>query len=211
MTAMQSGELQRLRPADIDLIGGWVHVVSCPGGETKTRTSRKVPIHARLRGVPEAPPKGKRNFVFTSGPSAKYPGGNNHINVKRLNEQFAGVAGRVGLPVGRNGGFVVHSLRYFFETFCVNAGIPQRVIDTWLGHRSDRSMGAVYYKLADIDSRAIRDRAPFGTGEAGADARKERERSNATVMSLALLAVPGWSAVGPLGQKRDNQVRDWGK
>lgn len=36
-------------------------------------------------------------------------------------------------------GFVIHSLRHFFETFAVNAGIPQRVIDTWLGHRSDKS------------------------------------------------------------------------
>lgn len=44
------------------------------------------------------------------------------------------------------------------------AGIPQRVIDTWLGHRSDRSMGSVYYRLSDTDSRAFMEKVPFGPG-----------------------------------------------
>ena len=67
----------------------------------------------------------------------------------------------------------IHSLRPFFETFTVNAGIPQRVIDTWLGHRSDTSMAAVYYKLSDADSRSFMAKVPFGTGGPAADAGKE--------------------------------------
>lgn len=60
--------------------------------------------------------------------------------MKRLNEQFTRLVVRLGMPAGRDAGFVVHSLRHFFETLTVNAGIPQRVIDAWLGHRSDKSM-----------------------------------------------------------------------
>jgi len=48
-TGMRAGELRRLRPEDLDLDGGWLHVRSRPGAETKTRLSRKVPVHARLR------------------------------------------------------------------------------------------------------------------------------------------------------------------
>lgn len=74
---------------------------------------------------------------------------------------FARLAGKLGLPVGREHGFVIHSLRHFFETFTVNVGIPQRVIDTWLGHRSDKSMAAVYYRLHDEESQAFMAKVPF--------------------------------------------------
>ena len=80
------------------------------------------------------------------------------------------------MPTGRKDGFVIHSLRHFFETFCVNAGIPQRVIDTWLGHRSDKSMAAVYYRLTDIDSQTFMSKVPFGDGHAGANTRMETSK-----------------------------------
>jgi integrase len=83
---------------------------------------------------------------------------------------------RLEVPAGREAGFVIHSLRHFFETFTVNEGIPQRVIDTWLGHRSDKSMAAVYYKLSDTDSQSFMAKVPFGTGEPAADAGKEDVR-----------------------------------
>ncbi|MDB5306859.1 MAG: hypothetical protein JWO38_1061, partial [Gemmataceae bacterium] len=38
---------------------------------------------------------------------------------------------------------------------------PQRVIDTWLGHRSDKSMAAVYYRLRDEDSQSFMAKVPF--------------------------------------------------
>lgn len=176
MTGCRSGELQRLRPGDVDLAGGWVHIVSRAGAETKNKMSRKVPIHFRLRAVLEALTSTRQPFLFTAGASNKYPAGDNHINVKRLNDQFTRLAERLGMPTGRKDGFVIHSLRHFFETFCVNAGIPQRVIDTWLGHRSDKSMAAVYYRLTDIDSQAFMSKVPFGDGHAGADARMETSK-----------------------------------
>ena len=82
-----------------------------------------------------------------------------------MNERFQGVVSRLGMPVGRNNdGFVIHSFRHFFERVCVNAGIPQRVIDTWLGHRSDKSMGSVYYSLSEPESQAFMTKVPFSNG-----------------------------------------------
>ena len=95
------------------------------------------------------------------------------MNASLLNEAFGRLVKRLGYPTGRDTGFVVHSLRHFFETFNVNAGTPQRVIDTWLGHYSDRSMGAVYYRLTDEESQSFLRKVPFGTGLAAADAAKE--------------------------------------
>src|SRR5262249_23222213 len=138
-TGMRSGELQRLKPEDADLVGNWMHIRSREGAETKTRVSRKVPLHARLRPLLEGLSRRARSWLFTRPPSRRYPQGDHPLNVKRLNEDFLKVVASLGLPAGRAGGFTLHSLRHFFETFAVNEGIPQRVVDTWLGHRSDRS------------------------------------------------------------------------
>ncbi len=124
-----------------------------------------MPIHDRLPAVLESMPKAKRPWFFTAQPSNRYPQGGHWINPKRLNEDFLKLLKKLKLPAGRDErGFTIHSLRHFMETFCVNSGIPQRVIDAWLGHRSDRSMGSVYYRLSDSDSRAFMDKVPFGTG-----------------------------------------------
>lgn len=167
---LRSGELQRLQHLDVDLDANWVHVVSRVGAETKTGRSRKLPIHPRLRPLLEAMGAPKRTWFFEAPPSPKYPAGGHYINNKHLNDEFVALMKELELPAGRNGGFTVHSLRHSFETICVNAGIPQRVIDTWMGHWSDRSMASIYYKLADDESQRFMKMVPFGTGEPAADA-----------------------------------------
>ena len=171
-TGMRSGELQRLRVEDVDLKGNWIHIVSREGAETKTGYSRKVPIHAKLKPFLEALPK-TGPWLFTAPPSRKYPQGGHWINTKHLNEDFSKLLTATGVTAGRKtGGFSIHSLRNSFETMCVNAGIPQRVVDTWLGHRTDKSMASVYYRLPDEDSQKFMLKVPLGTGEPTADAGK---------------------------------------
>ena len=172
-SGLRAGELQRLQPRDIDLAGNWIHVVSRDGLETKTRTSRKVPIHPRLRPYLEELLPLKKPWVFTMPPSRKYPKGDHWINYKRLNEEFQEVIESLKMPTGRDHGFTLHSLRRFFETHTVNSGIPQRVIDGWMGHQFDRSMAAVYYRLRDEDSQSFMQKVPFGTGTTAASAAKE--------------------------------------
>ena len=162
LTGMRVGELQRLRQEDVDLVGGWIHIRSRPGAETKTRDSRKIPIHPRLRRALEALPAHGHQWYFVAAPGSRYPAGGHWVNPKQVNDRFALVLKRLGMPAGRESGFVVHSLRHFFESFTVNAGIPPRAIDGWLGHRSDRSMGAVYYHLSDGESQEFMAKVPFG-------------------------------------------------
>lgn len=175
-TGMRSGELQRLRCEDVDLENGWLHVLSREGAETKTRRSRKVPIHPALKTILAGQPRSPGPWFFTAEPSRKFPAGDHWINTKRLNEEFQRIAAKLKLPVGRkNNGYTMHSLRRFFETFTVNAGIPQRVVDAWQDHRSDRSMGAVYYRLSDEDSQAFMQKVPFGDGVPAADAGETKD------------------------------------
>ncbi len=161
LTGMRVGELQHLRFDDVDFVGNWIHIRSRAGAETKTRRSRKLPMHARLRTALENRPRSNHEWFFTAGRSKKCPVGGNWINPKRVNDQFIRLLRGLGMPTGRAFGFVVHSLRHFFETFTVNANVPQRVIDAWLGHQSDKSMATVYYRLLDADSQTFMAKVPF--------------------------------------------------
>ncbi len=172
-TGMRSGELQRLLIEDHDSSGNWMQIVSRTGAETKTHQSRKVPIHPRLQAILALLPRSTAPWFFTAEPSKKFPQGGHWINAKKLNDRFKTVLKKLNLPVGREGGFTIHSLRHSFETICVNAGIPQRVVDAWLGHTSDRSMAAVYYRLSDAESQKFMVMVPFGTSVSAANADEE--------------------------------------
>jgi integrase len=154
-TGMRVGELQHLREEDVDLTSGWIHIVSRPGAETKTKLSRRVPIHPVLVDLLRLWGRRKGQLYFSAPPSPKYAGGGHRISAKHANETFQRLACKLGMPVGREAGYTLHALRRFFETFCVNSRVPQRAVDVWMGHRSDRSMGAVYYSISDSESQAM--------------------------------------------------------
>lgn len=163
-TGMRSGELRHLRGEDIDLEGNWIHIVSRPGAETKTRTSRKVPIHPRLKPVLERLRPKSGRWLFEATPSRRYPQGGHWINPKRLNEDLQKILRRLELPAGRDGGYTVHSLRHFFETMAVNAKVPQLIVDKWLGHQGGHSMAKIYYAHDDAVHVEMMKEVPFGTG-----------------------------------------------
>ncbi len=161
-TGMRVGELRRLRREDVDLKLQWIHVVSRPGAETKTKTSRKIPIHPALLDLLTDTVRRPGPSYFSAGPSRIFPQGGHPISEKKLNEQFQRIAKKLGMPVGRDAlGFTLHSLRRFFETATINAGVPQRAVDIWMGHVADKSMGATYYALSNADSQAFIQKVPF--------------------------------------------------
>ena len=72
------------------------------------------------------------------------------------------LAKSVNVKVGhRDEGLVVHSLRHFFETFCINSRIPQPVVDAWMGHAGHQGTGALYYQLSDAESQKFIKQVPF--------------------------------------------------
>ncbi len=171
-TGMRSGQLRLLRPEDIDLPQKWITINPAEGAKTK-RTVR-VPIHPRLLPLLEKLPKRRRPWLFTEPPSRKYPDGNHWINTKRLNECFEKLLAQLGVPAGQaHGGFTIHSLRRFFRTFVTNAGVPREVVDAWMGHRSDRSMASVYYKLTDEVSQEFMVKVPVRGCRVGGQCRHE--------------------------------------
>lgn len=160
-TGMRVGDLQRLRQEDVDRCAGWFHVVSRPGAETKTRQSRRIPIHPVLLKLLASYKCGNGPFFFCAEPSRKDPAGGRHISDKKLNEDFQRIADKLGMPIGRESGYTLHALRRFFETFCINSAVPQRAVDVSMGHRGDNSMGAVNYSLSDGESQAMMAKVPF--------------------------------------------------
>lgn len=153
-TGMRSGEVRQLRQEDVDLDGGWFHIVSRKDARTKTGTSRKVPMHPVLQKLLKSRERSPGPWFFCAEPSGKFPEGDHWISTKKLNEYFLVRVKHLGFTAGRDAlGFTIHSLRHFMETHCVNARVPQRVVDTWLGHKSDRSMASVYYTLSDEESQ----------------------------------------------------------
>jgi integrase len=163
---MRAGECQHLRPEDVDLDEGWIHVVSRPGAETKTGNSRKVPVHPRLRKVLEGLSGNRRTWFFTAQPSEKFPDGDHHINMKRMNEDFQQQLKKFGVAVGKKtNGFTLHSLRAFFKTFCIHSLVPREVVDKWMDHVGHRPVaGDGYYTLSDDVSKKFIETVPFGDG-----------------------------------------------
>ena len=161
-TGLRAGEMQHLRLQDVDLVGRWVHVRAHGDWVPKTRQARKVPIHPRLAEILKALPKAAGPYIFCKTASPEYPDGGHLINIKRLNADFQALAKSLGMAVGRKAdGLVVHSLRHFFETRAVDSGIPQFVVDSWMGHVGHDTTGRVYYGLTDEKSQSYMGQVKF--------------------------------------------------
>jgi integrase len=156
-TGMRVGELQGLRKTDVDLKNRFITVANQVFGPTKTRSSvRRIPIHARIRRLFETQlAAGEHELLFTAQPSRRYPTGGHFVNVKRMNDDFKAAVKKAALS-----GFTLHSLRRFFNTTAVNAGVPERVVRCWMGHASHDMTGR-YYALTDEDSRKFMDTLSF--------------------------------------------------
>jgi integrase len=162
-SGLRAGELQMLRPQDVDLGNGWIHVTAHDDWVPKTRQARKVPIHPKLgEYLGTMPTVGGRARYFEALPSPKYPKGGHHIDIRTLNEDFQRLAHALGMPVGRKKeGFVIHSLRHYFETTAVDSGTPQFLVDAWMGHAGPALMGKSYYGLGDAKSQTYMQQVKF--------------------------------------------------
>jgi integrase len=162
-TGLREEEIAMLAPSSVDLTGGWVHVKARMGWVPKTRQARKVPVHPRLAAIlAEVCGAADRPYYFCAPPSKQYRKCDHHLNVRQVNEDLQRVAKSLGIPTGRKAnGLVFHSLRHFFETQAVDSGVPQFVVDAWMGHSSGGTMGRLYYGLTDAKSQAYMGQVKF--------------------------------------------------
>ena len=161
---LRIGELRQLRAQNVDLTDGWIRVESREGAETKTHRSRKIPIHPVLREILKEQ-RSAGPWFFRTAQGGDNPEDSRPIAPRKINKQFQKVAAAMGLSVGlKDNGYTIHSLRHFFETFTVNSRVPQPVVDTWMGHQGVRSMGKVYYELADAESQRFMREVGFSLG-----------------------------------------------
>ena len=140
-SGMRMGEINALKPEDIDLEKGIVHVkrtvsrgleyrVFIKEG-TKTYTGiRDIPVSSILRPVLE---KVLREYEENPNPMGllfydEYK--NDVIDTNQVNCYFGRVLEKAG--VAHRG---QHALRHTFATRCIEADVPPLVLKTWLGHR----------------------------------------------------------------------------
>jgi integrase len=161
-TGLRIGEVAALRPQDVDLLEGMLHVRRREGWGPKTEASeRSIPIHRRLLALLRALPKPRGDFFFNAPRSARFPRGENHLNPRDVNEQFQKLAKQHGMLVGRkNVGLTVHALRRTFKTCCFDAGVPKPLLDRWVGHEDQSNMDTFYYDPQK--SKEWMQKVPFG-------------------------------------------------
>lgn len=147
--------------SEYDLKSGWLHVVNRKDAKTKTRRTRKVPIHPSLRDLLVQNPPSHGCWFFSQRPSQTNRDGKRPISTTDLNIEFMELARSIGMRVGNENGLTAHSLRHFFERHCVHNRIPQKVIDAWMGHVGKREMSSEYFDLSDAESQNFMLDLPF--------------------------------------------------
>lgn len=143
MTGLRIGEIQNLKRDDVDLKQQLIHVRR---GKTKA-AMRDVPIHQDILSCLASHKPCGKTYFFNAPPSRKFPRGEHHINPRDVNETFQKVVKACGYRVGRkNNGLTFHSLRRFFKTQAIEAGVPIPLVDYWLGHHNKNDINTHYYR-----------------------------------------------------------------
>lgn len=152
-------EIQNLSPSDVDLDAGIIHVRE---GKTEAAT-REVPIHPRLAAILRGYDGFHGVYLLNAPPSSRYPDGQHHINPRTINVAFKELAKEAGLEVGRkNQGMTFHALRRFFKSACYDAGVPQPLVDRWVGHSNKNNVDYHYYRPTRSSSAEWMSRVDFG-------------------------------------------------
>ena len=154
-TGLRFGEARDLEWRDIDKDFKYLKVrdesylTNAGGGEvrkTKTRKSRKIPIHRDLAVV-------LKTFQKQSGRILAGPRGG-----KLRNDIFGDTlrANVIPMVIEACGGtdvlrLTAHGFRHYFVSRCANRGVPQFSVMSWLGHSTPR-MSNYYYHQNDAAS-----------------------------------------------------------
>jgi len=175
-TGMRISELAALRWSDIDLEKGMITLrddttsgssANRERRTTKSGHSRSFPIHAELRELLTSMDRHADGRVFHGPLGGKIKPDKVRRSLIRdvltpLANRFPGETDERSFVVGR-----LHSFRHYFCSACANASVSERVLMTWLGHRSSKMVHR-YYHLLDEESH--RQMARLGSIESSSPA-----------------------------------------
>tara|TARA_E500000318_G_scaffold14854_3_gene14790 strand:+ start:70411 stop:71649 length:1239 start_codon:yes stop_codon:yes gene_type:complete len=145
-SGLRVGELRALRFADLMPDRGEHGMIRvCRGGSQdapKSKHTRYVPILPVLRPIIDAIPQGDK--------------GDNGLVMPDLRERS--LLARVkdlARTLEYGSSFRTHSLRHHYVSMCASAGVPQRLVLSWVGHHSSELI-SIYFTLHDEESdRAV--------------------------------------------------------
>ncbi|MDO4207226.1 MAG: site-specific integrase [Lachnospiraceae bacterium] len=137
-SGMRMGEINALRPGDIDFENGFIHVSSTvsrginyrPYIKEGTKTEagvRDIPISGLLKPVLlqalDAMEENPEGLIFYDHNKDSL------VETTQVNCFFKRICQKADIPVTGQ-----HALRHTFATRCIEAGISPLVLKTWLGH-----------------------------------------------------------------------------
>lgn len=170
-TGQRISELANLRWSDVDFEHGLIWITNDrsngtsgrPVRRTKNRCDRSIPIHEELLKVLCGIAKSKDGHVFRGPRNGKLKPDVVRIAlirdvIKPLKKRFPTAEGAIGFEQGR-----LHSFRHFFCSASANAGTPEAVVMSWLGHKSS-AMLRHYYHLNDSEAQQQIGRIAFTSG-----------------------------------------------
>lgn len=157
-TGMRISELIKLKWSDVDFENDVIHIEDEHGvshkvadsRSTKSKKSREVPIHLEVRTALEVI-KGPRTGRVFKGRKV------GHINYKALKAKLVGKViqplagqfpGKPGKPSFADGRF--HTFRHFFCSRCAQEGVPEVVVQGWLGHSSSTITRLYYHQNRQV-------------------------------------------------------------
>ena len=145
-SGLRVGELRALRFADLMLDRGEHGMIRvCRGGSQdapKDKDTRYVPILPVLRPIIDAIPQGDKGVNGLVMPDLR-----ERSLLARVKE--------LARTLGYGSRFRSHSLRHFYISMCASAGVPQRLVLSWVGHHSSELI-SIYFTLHDEESdRAV--------------------------------------------------------
>lgn len=170
-TGMRVNELAGLRSSNLDLASATITLIDessrrCfrrkgrAAQTTKSGRRRTFPIHDELRPVLEGLSRHEDGFVFRGPDGGRLT---DRLVRKGLKQAQSTLAERFPTPDGEQGfaDGTPHSFRHFFCSMCANAGVPERMVMTWLGHRNSE-MVRHYYHVRDPEARRQMARVSLG-------------------------------------------------
>ncbi|MCC6126750.1 MAG: tyrosine-type recombinase/integrase [Pirellulales bacterium] len=182
-TGMRIGEEKHLTWEDVDFQHGFLLIQpkefvdpqtgQSASWEPKTRNRRAIPMNPVVRAVLEQLPR-KSRWVFTAGPSPKYPKGDHYLSERRLLQYLKGILNKLGLE-GH-----LHTFRHSLISHALTSGIPPAIVQQWAGHL-DPNIIKEYTHVADRASQAAMQRL----SEENHNATNGKERENAAEDSEA--------------------------